>query len=149
MARVQINQRKLSSYVRGQATVRAQTALGLYRAYERQHQKANNPFAEGPGPRRSGIEALPNGIRIFVESPGAEFFEFGNDDAGEFIEAKPGSRLWLQLKQQAVQRMIEKGARVQYGRDGRPYLVLKRVRTYEGRNALQKSVRVAFGLGPM
>lgn len=148
MARIAINQRRLRANVRAQAVRRGRAALVEYKRFRRKQDDASSPFAKGPGPRRTRIESKPDGIRIVAESPGAEFFEFGNDDGGARDEILPKNRrdLWIMLKSKSGAGLRNKNLRITIGDDGKPYLVLRKVKTYAGRFALRKSVLTAFGL---
>lgn len=140
---VRLNRGAFDRYVRAQVEARAQAALRAYQAFPRELDSPDNPFEPSPGPRRHTVSRTTTGVRIEVQSPGAEFLEHGNGD--EPITGNP--LLWLLLKRAGAQN-LSPGARafVRTGKDGRDYLVIREVQPYEGRNLLWRSVAIAFGL---
>jgi len=167
VARILVNIDGLDRQLRPELTKRAQRALAIYRKAPLRLDAPDYPFARRPqdgsirDPRSSSIRPIPGGVRIKVQSRGAPFIEEGNDAKGRYIQ---GGRkgLALPLRQTARARgRAHRGAgsnqkggggRVVFGPDGKPYLMVQRVRTYRGRRLLERSVRMAFlgraGLGP-
>lgn len=148
--RVEINVQALNAYTRREMEVRGRAALRLYRAEERRTDDRSYPFPKGPGPREYNVRHIPGGVRIEVMSPGAVPFEIGNDPGGGFIEAHAGSMLRIPLRSKRRSRagrgLPGVKAFVALGDDGKPYLFTEKVRAYEGRHALERSVQKAFGL---
>lgn len=142
VGRVTLDQRDVQAWVREVFTRRARQALAIYRRTPLELDEAGYPFRSRPedgsirDPKNSSIQNIPGGVRITVQSRGAPFFEGGNDRGGEFITGN------LALPLKTSQR--KKSGRVVIGVDGRPVLMVQRVRTYRGRHALERSVRIAF-----
>lgn len=143
--RTQLKRGALQRYVRDQVQARAQVALRTYAATPREMDNPSNPFEPSAGPRRSGVQRIASGLRIFVESPGAEFLENGN--GSQPIQGNP--LLWLLLKRSGIDSLsADARAFVRTGKDGRQYLVIREVQPYEGRHLLWRSVAAAFGFRP-
>lgn len=158
MARVLVDMTGLDRALRGELTLRAQRALTIYRKSPLRLDAPNYPFARRPedgsirDPRSSSIRPIPGGIRIKVQSRGAPFIEEGNDQGGRYINAgRKGLHLPLRGVANARGPAHRGNGRVVIGKDGKPYLMVQRVRTYRGRHLLERSVRYAFtgrsGLG--
>ena len=148
----------LDRFIHAEFTKRARQALILYRKYPRRTNAPGYPFEKRPerdgstrNPANAKVIPIPGGVRITVTSRGAPFFEAGNRGASgrkQFISGDP--ELALPLKRGAAKSMRKgkrgKRAKVIIGNDGRPYLMVQRVRTYKGERALEKSARAAFGI---
>lgn len=160
-----VNLDGLERQLRPELTKRAQRALAIYRKAPLRLDAPDYPFARRPqdgsirDPRSSSIRPIPGGVRIKVQSRGAPFIEEGNDAKGRYIKGgRNGLALPLRTTARARGRAHAgargkgKGGRVVTGPDGKPYLMVQRVRTYRGRHLLERSVRMAFlgrsGLGP-
>lgn len=161
MARVHVNLEALDRALRPELNLRARRALALYRSARLRLDAPDYPFARRPGdgsirdPGSSSIQPIPGGVRIKVQSRGAPFIERGNDAGGRYIEGGANG-LHLPLRSTAKGRgrahgdarsrgkRQGRGGRVVVGPDGRPYLMVQRVRTYRGRRLLERSVRMAF-----
>lgn len=151
MARVHVSLEGLDRVLRAELTLRAQRALAIYRKAPLRLDAANYPFARRPedgsirDPRSSSITAIPGGVRIKVQSRGAPFIEEGNAAGGRYIRGgRHGLRLPLRSTAAARGPAHRGAGRVVIGADGRPYLMVQRVRTYRGRHLLERSVRLAF-----
>lgn len=164
MARVHANLDGLDRALRPEMTMRARRALSIYRRAPLRLDAPGYPFDRRPedgsirNPRSSSIRPIPGGVRIKVKSRGAPFIERGNAAGGRYIE---GGRKGLALPlrghaddlindnrhaRKDARRGGAKGGRgrIVVGSDGRPYLMVQRVRTYRGRRLLERSVRQAF-----
>lgn len=149
---------QLDRFLRAEFTKRARRALKIYRAKPLIRDAPGYPFAQRPedgsirSPRASSITPLPRGVRIAVQSRGAPFLEEGNDARGRYIEAPPKSVMALPLKasapgvRKAKRSKRGRSGSVVIGKDGKAYLLARRVRTYRGRHQLRRSVEEAFGL---
>lgn len=148
MSRVRIDRSKLDEQIRRVLVPRARQALLLYRAEPLKRDDPAYPFFRNPGnrsirdPRSATITPIPGGIRITITAKGAPFIEFGNDSDGDrdYIYGRP--LLVIPLKR--GRRRAGKGSIASI--NGRPTLVIERVRTYSGRHLLERSVRIAFGV---
>lgn len=123
---------------------RAKRALAIYRKAPLRRDRAGYPFAQHPEDgsirdrRNQSIKRIPGGVRIRVQSRGAPFIERGNDAGGRYIQGPKGQAIPLKGG-----RRRKAGGRVVIV-DGKPYLMVQRVRTYRGRHLLERSVRYAF-----
>ncbi len=121
---------------------RAQTALAIYRSQPLKRDAPGYPFKQRPedgsirNKRSSSVRPIPGGVRIAVESRGAPFIEAGNDRGGSYIHGKMAIPLKSGARPRGKITIV----------DGKPMLVVQRVRTYKGRHLLERSVRAAFGL---
>lgn len=148
MSRVNIDRSKLDDQIRRALMPRARQALLIYRAQRLKRDDPAYPFYRNKSqrsirdPASSSITPIPGGIRITIAAKGAPFIEFGNDDGGdrEYIHGRP--LLVIPLKRGRKRSGAGSIAVV----NGRPTLVIERVRTYSGRHLLQRSVRQAFGI---
>lgn len=152
VARVNVNLEHLDRALRPEMTMRARHALEIYRRAPLRLDAPDYPFARRAedgsirDPRSSSIRPIPGGVRIKVQSRGAPFIEEGNDASGRYIR---GGRKGLALPLRTIRRArgrahAGKGGRVVIGANGKPYLMVQRVRTYRGRRLLERSVSMAF-----
>lgn len=148
MARVVFHDEKLKRLMIPELEAAGLEALVLYKRHRRAKNSPSNPFEDKPGTRRAGVVRRLNGVRVFVESPGALFEEEGNDKQGD--EIRPNNsrdRLWLRLKNENPSGLGSKAkAAIRKGKDGKFYLVLKKVRSYSGRHYFEQALREAFRL---
>lgn len=146
MARVSPIRGQVQHHLLREFETRGRRALAIYTKAPLRRDRPGYPFAQHPEDRSirdrrsQSIRRIPGGIRIAVESRGAPFIERGNDASGRFIRAG----------KQPLTLPLKGGRRARAGRgkvtfiDGKPYLVVQRVRTYKGRRLLERSVRYAF-----
>lgn len=154
MARVQLNLSGLDRALRPELTLRARRALELYRRAPLRLDAPSYPFARRPedgsirDAQSSSIRPIPGGVRIKVQSRGAPFIEEGNDSAGSYIQ---GGRkgLALPLRGSAHRKRLDQSSGKVIVVDGRPYLMVQRVRTYRGRHLLQQAAARAFTGRPL
>lgn len=151
MAKLILELDGLGDKLRQEMMRRARRALALYRRAPLRSDAADYPFARRPedGSIRdtsaSSIKPIPGGVRIKVQSRGAPFIEAGNDAGGRYIYGgKNGLHLPLRSTRSARGPAHRGKGRIVVGDDGRPYLMVQRVRTYRGRRLLERSVRYAF-----
>jgi hypothetical protein len=147
MARVYVDFDGIDRAIRPELRLRARRALQTYRRARLKRDAAGYPFAQRPedgsirDPANSSVRPIPGGIRIKVKSRGARFIERGNDEGGDTIQGN----LALPLRGGGKRGKRRFGAgKVIIGEDGRPYLMVQRVRTYRGRRLLERSVRREF-----
>jgi len=134
MAKVVLNEGALLALTERYLVSRAEEALELYRKWPQRSDEAGYPFEDHDqlsvrDPAASRVEITPTGIKIIVESPGAYFFEFGNEPrGGGRIKPTYAPALLLPLK-------------------GGDFLGLAYVNPYtQDERPLLESVRKAFGL---
>lgn len=144
MARAIINRRDFQAFIQREFTLRARQALAIYRRTPLERDEAGYPFRQRTADgsirdrRNSSIRPIPGGVRVTVKTRGAPFLERGNDAGGEYITGN------LALPLKTGRRRKGRGGRVVVGVDGRPVLMVQRVRSYRGRRQLERSVRIAF-----
>lgn len=147
MSRVELEPDVFERWARREFSARARRALQIYRKTPLVRDQPGYPFAQHPGDgsirdaSSSSITPIPGGVRIAVQSRGAPFLEDGNDQSGAFIKPRHAQTLAIPLKRRG--RGKKKG-RIMQGEDGNLYLAIPRVRTYKGRQQLERSVRAAF-----
>lgn len=147
MARVYLELDGIDRALRPEMRRRARRALQTYRRARLKRDAPGYPFAQRPedgsirDPANSSVRPIPGGIRIAVKSRGARFIERGNNAGGGTIQGN----LALPLRG-AGKRGKRRfgGGKVIIGEDGKPYLMVQRVRTYRGRRLLERSVRREF-----
>lgn len=147
MARIYLNLESLDRRLRPELRLRARRALQSYRRARLKRDAAGYPFEQREedgsirDPGNSSVRPIPGGIRIKVTSRGAPFIEGGNNAGGSTI--KGNLALPLRGSGKRGKRRFDKG-KVIIGEDGRPYLMVQRVKSYRGRRLLERSVRREF-----
>jgi hypothetical protein len=147
MARIYLDLDGFDRALRPEMRLRARRALQTYRRARLKRDAAGYPFAQREedgsirDPRNSSVRPIPGGIRIKVKSRGATFIEGGNDAGGDTIEGNLALPLRGGVKR--GKRRFADG-KVIIGEDGRPYLMVQRVRTFRGRRLLERAVHREF-----